>query len=262
MAGSPPTVIVTGGSLGIGKGIAKSFSLKGSNVVIVARNKQNLEVAVQEITKLKQEKGVTSGLISYQLCDVSQKEQVVNVINEVYRQYGRIDILCANAGYIPQTKIADMSENEFDEVMAINVKGSFLPVQAVLPIMKAQHYGRIVLTSSITGPITGYTGWSHYGASKAAQLGFMRSVSLEVAKEGITINAVLPGNILTEGLIKLGPDYIKNMEKSIPVGHLGEVEDIGNAVLFLASPEAKFITGQTLVVDGGQTLPEEPNAFQ
>jgi len=114
----------------------------------------------------------------------------------------------------------------------------------------------VILTSSITGPITGFPGWTHYGASKAAQLGFLRTAAIELSGQGITVNAVLPGNIATEGIDELGPEYRASMEASIPLGRLGDVEDIGNACLFLATKEAGYITGQTLVVDGGQVLPE------
>ena len=145
--------------------------------------------------------------------------------------------------------------------MATNLKGAFLTVKACLPYLKKSDQGRIVLTSSITGPITGFPGWSHYGATKAGQLGFMRTASIELAKYGVTINAILPGNILTEGLAALGPEYQRSMAASIPLGRLGTVEDVGYAALFLASKEAGYITGQTIVVDGGQILPESLDAL-
>ena len=124
------------------------------------------------------------------------------------------------------------------------------------PYLKKSSQGRIVITSSITGPITGFPGWTHYGASKAGQLGFLQTAAIELAKYGITVNAVVPGNIVTEGLEGLGEDYLKTMTASIPLKRLGSVEDVGYAALFLASKEAAFITGQTIVVDGGQILPE------
>ena len=127
--------------------------------------------------------------------------------------------------------------------------------------MKKRNAGRIVLTSSITGPMTGYPGWAHYGASKAGMLGFMRTVAIELAKDHITVNAVLPGNIMTEGLDDVGEDYLRRMEQSIPMARLGDPKDVAYAALFLASPEANYITGQTLVVDGGQTLPESIDAM-
>src|SRR5262249_8104187 len=151
-------------------------------------------------------------------------------------------------------------ESDWDQVQAVNLKGTFFAVKACASLMKKQNYGRIVLTSSITGPVTGYPGWAHYGATKAGMLGFMRTAAIELARHNITINAVLPGNIRTEGLIDLGADYLRRMEAAIPLGKLGEVEDVGYAALFLASDEARFITGQTLIVDGGQVLPESPEA--
>ena len=155
-----------------------------------------------------------------------------------------------------------MSEADIDAIFATNVKGTMLSVKACLPSLERSGRGRIVLTSSITGPITGYPGWSHYGATKAAQLGFVRTAAIELAGKGITINAVMPGNIETEGLDELGPEYRQKMESSIPQRKLGTVEDIGYAALFLATDEAAYITGQTIVVDGGQVLPESMLALE
>jgi 3-oxoacyl-[acyl-carrier protein] reductase len=133
-------------------------------------------------------------------------------------------------------------------------------VQACLPHLAASGRGRVILTSSITGPITGYPGWTHYGASKAGQLGFMRTAAIELAASGITVNAVLPGNIATEGLDTMGADYQAGMIAAIPMRKLGSVDDIGYAALFFATDEAAYITGQTIIVDGGQVLPESPEA--
>jgi 3-oxoacyl-[acyl-carrier protein] reductase len=155
-----------------------------------------------------------------------------------------------------------MTEADFDQVMGTNLKGMFLSVSACLPAMKAKKFGRIILTSSITGPVTGYPGWSHYGASKAGQLGFMRTAAIELARDGIIVNAVLPGNIATEGLAGLDEDYIRTMEASVPMRRLGSITDIANAALFFASEEAAYITGQSLVVDGGQILPESLAALE
>jgi 3-oxoacyl-[acyl-carrier protein] reductase len=149
-----------------------------------------------------------------------------------------------------------MTEEEFDQVMATNLKGSFLAVSACLPALKQRGSGRIVLTSSITGPITGYAGWAHYGASKAGQLGFMRTAAIELAPFGITVNAILPGNIATEGLADMGEEYAKNMAAAVPMRRLGSVMDVANAALYFASDEAAYVTGQSLVIDGGQILPE------
>jgi 3-oxoacyl-[acyl-carrier protein] reductase len=155
-----------------------------------------------------------------------------------------------------------MTPENWDEVLGTNLKGMFLSIKACLPALQRSGRGRIVVTSSITGPITGYPGWTHYGASKAGQLGFIRTAAIELARHGITINAVMPGNIRTEGLDGLGPDYFDKMTASIPLKRLGSVEDIGHAALFFASDEAAYITGQTIVVDGGQVLPESLAALE
>jgi 3-oxoacyl-[acyl-carrier protein] reductase len=149
-----------------------------------------------------------------------------------------------------------MTVADWNQVIETNLTGTFLSVSACLPALKARGKGRIIVVSSITGPITGYPGWSHYGASKAGQLGFIRTAAIELAPHSITINAVLPGNIRTEGVESLGPQYVAQMTSAIPVGRLGSVEDVAYAALFLASDEAGFISGQTIVVDGGQVLPE------
>ncbi|TIW06025.1 MAG: SDR family oxidoreductase, partial [Mesorhizobium sp.] len=174
---------------------------------------------------------------------------------------GGIDMLCANAGIFPQARLEDMTSKQWDEVFDTNLKGTFHAVKAVVPYLKRSDQGRIVLTSSITGPITGFPGWSHYGATKAGQLGFMRTACIELAKYGITVNAVMPGNIITEGLVGLGEDYQKTMAASIPLKRLGTVEDIGHAALYFASKEAGYVTGQTIIVDGGQILPESLEAL-
>ena len=171
-------------------------------------------------------------------------------------RYGSIDVLCANAGIFPGRQARRDDRRRLRPRHDTNLKGTFLSVSAVLPEMKARKKGRIVLTSSITGPITGFPGWSHYGASKAGQLGFMRTAAIELAPWNITMNAVMPGNIRTEGLDGLGADYIASMEASIPQKRLGSVADIANTALFFASEEAGYITGQTMVIDGGQILPE------
>jgi 3-oxoacyl-[acyl-carrier protein] reductase len=186
---------------------------------------------------------------------------VKRAVEAAASELGGIDVLCANAGVLPQAKLEEMSEGDWDDIFATNLKGMLFSLQACLPYLKKSTAGRVVLTSSITGPITGYPGWSHYGATKAGMLGFMRTAAIELASSKITINAVLPGNIVTEGLSAMGQEYLDSMAASIPLRRLGTVEEIGHAVAFLASEEAAYITGQTLVVDGGQILPETLQAL-
>ena len=247
------SVIVTGASKGIGKGIARVFAQQGARVLLAARDLSQAEAAAAEIS---------GGSVSVVAADVSKAEDNLRMADTAIQRHGGIDILCCNAGIFPAAKLFDMSEADWDQVLDINLKGTFLSVQACLPALKARGKGRIVVTSSITGPITGYPGWSHYGASKAGQLGFIRTAAIELAPFHITVNAVLPGNILTEGVQALGSDYIAKMTSAIPARRLGTVEDVAYAALFLASDEAGFISGQTIVVDGGQVLPESHMALE
>jgi 3-oxoacyl-[acyl-carrier protein] reductase len=243
------SVIVTGASKGIGRGIARRFGLAGCNVMVVSRN-------VREAAGVADEIMAAGGSALALAADVTRQADMRAMADAACENFGGIDILCANAGIFPASPLAAMTEADFDLVLGTNLKGTFLAVSACLPAMKDKKSGRIILTSSITGPVTGYTGWSHYGASKAGQLGFMRTAAIELAPYGITVNAVLPGNIATEGLAGLGEEYRRTMEASVPMRRLGSVTDIANAALFFASDEAAYITGQSLVIDGGQILPE------
>jgi 3-oxoacyl-[acyl-carrier protein] reductase len=244
------SVIVTGGTKGIGKGIARVFARAGANVLITGRDEASAAAAASELTALG------GGTVTYLLGDIAKKSHCEEIAEVAVERHGGIDVLCANAGIFPDSAFSTMPEEDMDLVFDTNVKGTFLAVQACLPALTASGHGRIILTSSITGPITGFPGWAHYGASKAAQLGFMRTAAIEFAPRGITVNAVLPGNIATEGLAEMGPEYRASMESSIPLRRLGEVDDIGNAALYFATDEAAYVTGQALVIDGGQILPE------
>jgi 3-oxoacyl-[acyl-carrier protein] reductase len=244
------TVIVTGGTKGIGKGIARVFAQAGANVVVVGRDEATGEAAASDL-------GAT-----FVQADVAQAADCERMAAEAEQRFGGIDVLCANAGIFPDVKLVDMTERDIDEIFAINVKGTMLSVKACMPALERSGHGRVIVTSSITGPITGYPGWSHYGATKAAQLGFLRTAAIELAPRGITINAVMPGNIETEGLAEMGPDYRAAMEASIPQKKIGTVADLGHAALFFATDEANYITGQTIVVDGGQVQPESLMALE
>jgi 3-oxoacyl-[acyl-carrier protein] reductase len=228
-------------------------SIAGKSVV-VTRHLNEAETCAEELRR-------GGGTAKGHAADVTSIGDMQVMADAAATAHGGIDILCANAGIFPQAKIEDLSVEDWDQVMATNLKGMFLSIKTCLPHLKKSGQGRIIITSSITGPITGFPGWTHYGATKAGQLGFMRTACIELAKYGITVNAVLPGNILTEGLIALGPDYEKSMAASVPLKKLGTVEDIGFAALFFASKEAGYITGQTIIVDGGQILPESLDAL-
>jgi 3-oxoacyl-[acyl-carrier protein] reductase len=244
------TVLVTGGTKGIGKGIASVFARAGANVAVAGRDRERGEAAAAELGG------------AYVEADIRRAEDCERMATETVERFGGLDVLCANAGVFPDCKLDDMTEADIDEIFATNVKGTMLSVKACLPALQRSGHGRVVVTSSITGPITGYPGWCHYGATKAAQLGFLRTAAIELAPKGVTINAVMPGNIETEGLAELGAEYRSKMESSIPQRKLGTVDDIGYAALFLATDEASYITGQTIVVDGGQVLPESMMALE
>jgi 3-oxoacyl-[acyl-carrier protein] reductase len=241
-------VVVTGGTRGIGKGIASVFARSGARVLITGRDEAAGKAAAA---------GIGAAFVR---ADVATKADCERVAAVAHEELGGIDVLCANAGVFPAARLAEMTEADIDVVLGTNLKGTILSVQACLPLLKASGRGRVILTSSITGPITGFPGWTHYGASKAGQLGFMRTAAIELARDGITVNAVLPGNIMTEGLAGMGEDYIAGMTAAIPMRKLGDVADIGYAALFFATDEAAYITGQMIVVDGGQVLPESPDA--
>lgn len=245
------SAIVTGGSRGIGRGIASVLAEAGVRVLLVARDEGAARQTAEDLRGL-------GGDVSYLVGDVAAPDTAEELAQAALDRYGRIDILCCNAGIFPQASVREMTAPDLEEIVGVNLRGTILSVRACLPAMEEAGWGRIVLTSSITGPITGHPGWSHYGATKAAQLGFMRSAAIELAPHGITINAVLPGNVATEGLDDVSGEYARDVLKTIPLGRLGTVREVAHAALFLATEEAGYITGQTIVVDGGQVLPEWP----
>ncbi|MEU3018878.1 3-oxoacyl-ACP reductase FabG [Nocardiopsis sp. NPDC007018] len=244
------SVLVTGGTRGIGLGIARAFAEAGDQVLVVGRDEDRAREAARDVAGMEWAVG-----------DVADPVDCARVVERAVRNTGGLDVVCANAGVFPSSPLVTMDPEELGRVIDTNLKGTVLTVRAAVEALTLSGRGRVVITSSITGPLTGYAGWSHYGATKAAQLGFMRSAALELAPRGITVNAVLPGNVRTEGLEEMGPDYLERMRAAIPLGRIGEVGDIAAACMFLAGPGASFVTGQAIVVDGGQVLPEDGGAF-
>jgi 3-oxoacyl-[acyl-carrier protein] reductase len=242
--------VVIGAARGIGAAVAERFVDEGARVVI---GDTEVEAAEATVARLG-----GSAVARFVRTDISEPADAERIVAAAEEGYGRLDILVQNAGIYPWTLIEDIDPAEWDRVMAVNLKGTFLAAKAALAPMRRNRYGRMVFTSSITGPRVTSPGHGHYSATKAGINGFIKSAALEFAADGITVNGVEPGNILTEGM-KAGrsPDFIRMMEQAVLLGRLGTPRDIAHAVLFLASEEAAYITGTTLIVDGGQTLPEE-----
>ncbi len=243
--------IITGASRGIGVDIAKLFTEEGATIVITGRSEKTLMDVAETIQK-------SGGKVDYVVSDVSQSEDSKKVADFTLKKIGKIDILVHNAArYDDLGRIDVLSEKSWHEIIHTNLDGTFYAVKSVLPAMKKQKYGRIVFTSSISGPRVGLPGASSYTASKSGMNGFMKSIAIELAKHHITVNAVEPGNILTPELERvLGQDEINNRIKAVPMNRLGTGREVAYASLFLASDEAEYITGQSIIVDGGQTLPE------
>lgn len=249
-------VIVTGGTRGIGFGIVKVFAENKAKVAFTGRNEQNGKKTELELK--------SQGFdVLYIKADSTSESSMKAAMKTVYEKYGKINIVINSAGVFPKARLGEMTLETWDEVHNLNLRGLFITVNEALPYLKKEGKGKIVAVGSITGPITGNPGMSAYSASKAGVMGFIRTACLELAPFNININAVQPGNVMTPGMkTRLGPEYIKNQEAVIPQGKLGDVEDVAYAVLFLASDEAKYITGQSLTLDGGQTVPESQVAMK
>ncbi len=241
--------VVTGAATGVGRGIAEVLGREGAQVVIADLD----GAAGAEAAAALRSKDVEAVAIQV---DVADRGSVEAMAVSALDRFGRIDILAANAGIYPSATLLAMTGEDWDRVMDVNVKGALHALQACVPAMRRRRYGRIVLTSSITGPLVAVPGLAHYAASKAALLGMMRGAALELVSDGITVNAVQPGNVRTPGFERLEEGHRRAMVESIPLKRLAEPEEVGWAVRFLASEEAGYITGQTLVVNGGQVLPE------
>ena len=246
--------IVTGAGRGIGKGIAAVFAKEGARVLVVNRSADAGQATTKKIV-------AAGGEASFLQANVKNRADMERMAATCIERYGAIDILCANAGIFPTSHIVDMTDEVWDDVLDTNLKGVFYGVRACIPQMKAQAQGRIVVISSITGPNVGWPGLSHYMASKGGVNAFVIGAALELAKHNITVNAISPGTIMTQGLMELGGDQVNEITAIIPAGYIGETEDIAYAAVYLASDQARYITGQALVLDGGQILPESPAAL-
>ena len=239
--------VVTGASSGLGQQFARALSEQGCDVAILARRKERLE----EFSKELKQNGQDCLPVS---CDVTDEESIKNAVNAVVDHFGKIDILVNNAGVVEYSSgLHDHTTAQWDKVLDTDLKGVFLMAREVSTIMMKQKYGRIVSMSSVVG-VMGNAGQVNYAASKSGIIGMTMSLAREVGSRGITVNAVAPGFIQTAMTDVLSDDIKEQMKSQIPLGAFGSVQDIANAVVFLASDEAKYITGQTLHVDGGMAM--------
>ena len=239
------SAIITGASRGIGKAIAIKFAKEGANIVINYRNNEEEALKVKE--ELEQ-LGVKTLIVK---ADISDLKQAENLIKQAKKEFGQVDILINNAGITKDNLIIRMKESEFDQVIKINLKGAFNCLKAVTPIMLKQRSGKIVNMSSVVGVI-GNPGQVNYCASKAGLIGMTKSLAREIGVRGINVNAIAPGFIdMTRVLTE---EQKKNILSQIPLNKFGNIEDIANTALFLASENSNYITGQVIHIDGGMAM--------
>ena len=239
-------VWVTGSTRGIGKDIAIAFAKTGATVVLTGRSEEAAQKSSEELR--------FQGLNSVGMgCDVTNMASVQETVNKILDKHNRIDILVNNAGITRDNLLLRMSENEWDAVVSTNLKGTFACTKIVSKSMLKARSGKIINIASIIG-IKGNAGQANYAASKAGIIGFTKSIAREFSSRGITSNAVAPGYIQTEMTDKLSEKAKEEIFKQIPLGKLGTPTDVANVCLFLASSDADYITGQTIIVDGGMAI--------
>lgn len=239
------TALVTGASRGLGQAIAVALGRAGARVACVARNQQKLGETVAAITAA----GGTA--VAFE-CDVSQSESVQQVVESVLEQWQRLEVLVNNAGITRDTLIPRMQDDQWDDVINTNLRGAFLFTRAATRPMMQARYGRIINIASVSG-LMGNPGQANYSASKAGLIGMTRTVARELAGRKVTVNAIAPGFIESDMTAALGDSILSEVKTRIPAKRLGRAEEIADAVLFLASSAASYITGQVLTIDGGLT---------
>lgn len=239
-------VVVTGAARGIGAEIAREFSSKGATIIISDVNQDNLNNTYAELSKSNSN---VLGIKS----DISKLNEAQQLIEKILESYGKVDVLVNNAGVTRDNLLMRMSEDEWDQVIDINLKGTFNCIKAVTRAMVKQKYGKIINISSVVG-LMGNAGQSNYSASKAGIIGLTKSVARELASRNITCNAIAPGFIETRMTANLDEKVIDNLKSQIPLGRLGSVTDVAKLVCFLASEDASYITGQVINVDGGMVM--------
>lgn len=244
--------IVTGGGRGIGAGIARVFAAAGAQVVIATRTASYGEETLQEIRN-------AGGTAELEALDIGRADAVDRLVETTIARWGGVDVMVHNAASFLGGPVDDYSEDDLETVLAVNLKACFRLTKAVLPSMRARGGGRLLFTSSVTGPRVAMPGTSYYAASKGGMNAFIRTAALELAADNITVNGIEPGYIRTAAMELLADEAgLAQMTRYIPAGFMGDPEDIAYAMLYLASDEARYLTGQTICIDGGSTLPESP----
>jgi 3-oxoacyl-[acyl-carrier protein] reductase len=244
--------LVTGGGRGIGAAIAAVFAQAGARVLIANRTAEAGAAVAASIA-------AAGGVAESIGCDIGRRDEAERAVAEAARRFGALDIVVHNAAVNPWARISEITDAAIEQTLAVNLKACFWLTQAALPHWHARGGGRLLVTSSVTGPRVAMPGAAAYAASKAGVNGFIRSAALELAPERVTVNGVEPGYIAKQGGTLLSnPERAARIARHIPMGELGRPDDIAHAMCFLASNAARYVTGQTLVVDGGSTLPESP----
>ncbi len=244
--------IVTGSGQGIGRATALAFAAEGATVAIVTRTQAHGEETLALIQ-------AASGKAILRIVDLADHALARAMVADVAATCGRLDIVVHNAAAFGRRTIEEMDEALLDTLFNLNVKACFTLTQAALPHMRKQGGGRIIITSSVTGPKVSMPGSGAYATSKAAVTGFIHTAAIELATDNITVNAIEPGYIDTPALTGLKARYgADNIARYIPAKRLGRPEEIAGAMLFLASDDSSYVTGETIVVDGGARLPESP----
>ncbi len=244
--------IITGAGQGIGEGIATIFAGEGAKVVVATRTEKNGRETVEQIEH-------AGGQAVLCVVDVGEVDSAREIVALALAEYGRVDVMVHNAASFLMGAIENFSEADMETAFSVNLKACFRLSAACIPHFRQQGGGRLLFTSSVTGPRVAMPGLAYYAASKGGVNAFIRTAALELARDHITVNGVEPGYIRTTAMELLTDEAgIREMESFIPTGHLGEPKDIACTMLFLASEEARYITGQTIIVDGGSTLPESP----
>ncbi len=239
--------VITGASRGIGREIALQFAKEGANIVL---NYRSSEEEALELKKELDKLGSNTLIIK---ADVSNFDEAENLIKEAKNTFGKVDILVNNAGITKDTLLIRMKEEDFDKVIEVNLKGAFNCLRAVSPIMIRQKEGKIINMSSVVG-VVGNAGQVNYSASKAGVIGMTKSLAREIGSKNINVNAIAPGFIDTDMTRVLSEDQKKNIISGVPLKRLGQVEDIANLAVFLASDKSNYITGQVIHVDGGMAM--------